>query len=210
MSYPPGRPDQYASHSNKRHLDFLVKKSEHSYKFLNLKFGIECSVYAPKTDNKTTYQEYDESLEYETTPLYQGRLIIPSVYNLRAKGTEALLDAIEEDQVLYLPNSLSFPRNSLVVPDVGINLVMSKALNFRIQSIEEISPSAWYRKAELVSAARRSPAKENPAGSTVDDDIEMLPLQSEVDYEGIKTLPSQNREPQKNVLPRRPILVKKP
>ena len=175
-----------------------------------MKFGVECKVYAPKADNKSTYQEYDESLEYELEPTYEGRLIIPAVYNLRAKGTDSYLDAIEDDQVLYLPNSVSFPRNSLVVPDVGPNLVMSKALNFRIQFIEEISPSAWYRKAQLVSAARRSPEKANPPGSTVDDDIEMLPLQSEVDYEDLKSLPEQSREPQRNVTPRRPILVKKP
>lgn len=210
MSYPPGRPDQYAAHSNKRHLDMLVKKSEHSYKFLNLKFGVECKVYFPKEGVKTTYQEYDESLEYELTPSYEGRLIIPAIYNMRAKGTEAYLDSIEDDQILYLPNSLSFPRNSLIVPDVAPNLVMSKALNFRVQSVDEISPSAWYRKAQLVSAAKRTTAKENPEGSTVDDDIEMLPLQSEVDSESIKTLPSQTRDPQKNVVPRRPLLVKKP
>ena len=93
-------------------------------------------MYYPQSVNSIR-NEYDDDITYNDLPDEQRKILIPSLYGNKVTGSALGVDfLIEDTQLAYLPKSISYERNTLLVAHVPDS---NKVWNYRIDLLNHIT-----------------------------------------------------------------------
>jgi hypothetical protein len=131
-------------------LVYLSRYYSKAVKYLVDRFGVPSKVYAPIRAN-TSYTGYDDAIEYNPVPIYDGKLFLPSLYQTRSMALSQFIDDYSQnEQFIYMQGREEpLPQDSFVVAWVNAN----KTFNFKIVSLETTVDTMYlYFKAKVVPA----------------------------------------------------------
>lgn len=110
----------------------LQKPGERAYQMLVRMYGVPAEIFAVKNLSKPhspLHGFQDDHQDYEDTPYYTGKVLIPSLYRRRRATNLVALDPfIDSDTYLYLPTSIELRLHSLIRCTLG----NGRIYNFRI------------------------------------------------------------------------------
>jgi len=111
-------------------------------------YGISSDVYFPIKSDSLQYGYFDDNIEYPSEPNWSGKLLIPSIFKeIQASFSGAFDNLTPDEKILYLPNTIEFPRYSKI-----IIWLQDQAVEYRINDIQEYRDDEGqiYRKYILV------------------------------------------------------------
>jgi len=95
----------------------IAKGINSAIKSLTKIFGITSKVYKPIKFNDPAHGYFDSNIEWEQTPIYEGKLLAPFIFKKKEDNLDIISSFLDDDQAVYTTTDYHFPRHSLIVMD---------------------------------------------------------------------------------------------